>query len=1011
MKQLLFFCGLWLGTISGQAQVPHLWNPAAADPQFEARKLRLSASATARAAVAGSAHKGTASTVARPACFEPFDTTAAGGWTSLGRNDDDSFGPVSLGWNFSLFGNRYSEVYINNNGNITFDAPYGSFNAQGFPLARPMIAPFWADVDTQNPASGTVWYKVFPDRLVVVWSKVGYFNRKADKKNTFQLVIKANTAPGFSGNDVLFAYDDMQWTTSDASSGTGGFGGIPASVGVNKGNSVDYIQTGRFNLSGSLAPNTSFPGNPGGVDWLDGLCLGYRVRDAGNVPPAVAGLPAGNLLTVNQGQTVVLPLQFSGPETDETVSVSSNFNGGTFCNASVSTAGNGGTNPTLTFSVTGAPCNVGTRTINFTATDNGLPAPAQSVFALTVVVNPANGQWTGAANTAYTNPANWNNNTVPAATDNVTIPAGVPNMPVLSTSAAVGSLTVATGASLTVASGGALSLSGALTNNGTIGGAGTLLTTGSAAQSFGGSNGLRIANLTVGSAGVQLTRPLAVTRLLTLNGNLASNGNLTLAADASGTAMAVNNDAAAVLGTATVQCYLDPALNPGLGYRHLAAPVANTTLADLTTAGFSPLVNAAYNGAANPGQVTPFPNIFFYNQALVAATGNGATADFDKGWVSPAATTEAMTPGRGYTVNLAAGQTIDFVGTLGNGAVAIGALGRGVSAQAGWHLLGNPYPAPINWTQAFAGASGLDNAVHVYKSSGQYAGTYASYVNGVGTNGGTNVIGLGQGFFVRASTPGATASLNLSNAARLSTYTSAAPQRGTAETRLLLQLSLSGAGATDQAAVYFETGATAGFDAAFDAPKLTAGHRVQLALDDVTGPLAISGRPLLGNAPLTVPLAVRVAQAGTYTLRADELLNLPVGATVQLRDALTGTVTPLTPQVTYTFTADASLAGPRFSLIFQATRALATAPGQLSAQVVVFPNPAHQQLWLAVPGSSQAVSVRLVNALGQLVLRQELPVAHGAGAQALAVGHAAPGVYTLHVALPEGVVTKRVVIE
>lgn len=993
MKQILLFCCLWVGALNARGQAPRFWNPAC------------------RAAVAENAQKGTGTTVARPACFEPFDTTAAGGWSSLGRADDISSGAVPLGWNFSLFGTLYNEVYINNNGNISFDTPLSSVAAAGFPISTPVIAPFWADVDTRNPASGTVWYKVFPDRLVVVWNKVGYFDGKADKKNTFQLVIKANTAAGFAGNDVLFSYDDMQWTTADFSGGTGGFGGIPATVGVNKGNNVDYIQTGRFNLNSGQAPNLSFAGNPGGIDWLDGQCLGYRVRDAGNVPPAVAGLPGGNTLTVSQGQTVVLPLQFSGPETDETVSVSSNFNGATFCNASLNTTGNGGTNPTLTLTVTGAACNVGTRTINFTATDNGLPAAKQSIFTLTVVVSPANGQWTGAANTAYNNPANWNNNTVPAATDNVTIPAGVPNMPVLSTSATVGSLTVSTGATLTVASGGALSLSGAITNNGTISGAGTLLTTGSAVQSFGGSNGLRIANLTVGSAGVQLSRPLAVTRLLTLNGSLTSNGNLTLAADASGTAMVVNNGTAAVLGTATVQCYLDPALNPGPGYRHLAAPVANTTLADLATAGFSPLVNAAYNGAANPGQVSPFPNIFFYNQALVATTGNGATADFDKGWVSPTATTEAMTPARGYTVNLAAGQTLDFAGTLGNGNVAVAGLGRGAPAQAGWHLLGNPYPAPISWTQAFAGASGLDNAVHVYKSSGQYAGSYASYVNGVGINGGTNVIGLGQGFFVRASSSGNPASLTFTNAARFSTYATAAPQRSTAETRLLLQLSLSGAGATDQAAVYFEAGATAGFDAAFDAPKLMAGNRVQLALDDAARPLAISGLPLLGNAPVTVPLAIRVAQTGTYTLRADELLNLPAGATVQLRDALTGTATPLAPQVAYTFTADASLAGPRLSLVFQASGALATASASLSAQVAVFPNPAHKQLWLAVPYSPQPVDVVLFNALGQQVLRQELPATRGAGAQSFAVGHLAPGVYVFRVALPAGIVTKRIVIE
>ena len=1010
MKHFLFLFCLLLGAMAARAQAPHIWSPAANNPHYEADKRQLIAPNTRVAAAAG-ARQGAVPMLARPACFEPFDTTAGGGWSNLGRNDDDSFGPVSLGWNFSLFGTLYDQVYINNNGNITFDSPLGAFNATGFPIVTPMIAAFWADVDTRNPASGTVWYKVFPDRLVVVWNKVGYFGQQADKKNTFQLVIKANTAFGFTGNDVLISYDDMQWTTGSASSGLGGFDGIPATVGANRGNGVDYIQTGRFNINSSQAPNRPNVGDPGGINWLDGQCLGYQVGAVGNVPPAVAGLPAGNTLTVNQGQTVALPLQFSGPETNQTVSVSSNFNSATFCNAAVGVTGNGGTNPTLTLTVTGAACNVGTRTITITAIDNGLPAPVQSTFTLTVVVNPASGQWTGAVSTAYNNPANWNNNIVPGATDNVTIPAGVPNMPVLSTNAAASSVTVAAGASLTVASGGTLSLSGTLTNNGTISGSGALATTGSAAQSFSGSNGLSIASLTVGNAGLQLTRPLAVAQLLVLNGNLGSNGNLTLTSNANGTAMVVNNGAAVVTGPATVQQYLDPTLNPGLGYRHLAAPVANTTLADLTTPGFTPQVNAAYNTALNPGLVSPFPTVFAYDQSLVTATGNGAVADFDKGWVSPTAVSAAMAPGRGYTVNLAAGQTLDFVGTLGNGTVALTGLGRSTQGQAGWHLLGNPYPAPLNWTQAFAGATGLDNAVHVYKSSGQYAGSYASYVNGVGTNGGTNTIGIGQGFFVRASTAGTPASLNLSNAARFTAYTTAPLQRSTAENRLLLQLSLSGAGATDQAAVYFEAGATAGFDAAFDAPKLTAGNRVQVALDDAAGPLAISGLPLLGNATVTVPLTVQVVQAGTYTLRANELLNLPAGATVQLRDALTGTLTPLAPQTAYAFTADASPVGSRFSLIFQAGRALANASAQLSAQVSVFPNPARQQLWLAVPASAQAVGVDLFNSLGQQVLHQELPATRGKAAQALALGKVAPGVYVLRVSLPEGLVTKRVVLE
>ena len=48
---------------------------------------------------------------------------------------------------------------VNNNGDITFDGPLGSFTSSPFPLSnnRQMIAPYWADVDTRR--GGRVWYR------------------------------------------------------------------------------------------------------------------------------------------------------------------------------------------------------------------------------------------------------------------------------------------------------------------------------------------------------------------------------------------------------------------------------------------------------------------------------------------------------------------------------------------------------------------------------------------------------------------------------------------------------------------------------------------------------------------------------------------------------------------------------------------------------------------------------------------------------------------------------------
>src|SRR5215218_4240597 len=76
-------------------------------------------------------------------------------------NDDLSTGAVNLtpvfetGLNF--FGQTYNSVYVNNNGNITFGSSSGDFTPTGLGEGYeglPIIAPFFADVDTRSPASG-----------------------------------------------------------------------------------------------------------------------------------------------------------------------------------------------------------------------------------------------------------------------------------------------------------------------------------------------------------------------------------------------------------------------------------------------------------------------------------------------------------------------------------------------------------------------------------------------------------------------------------------------------------------------------------------------------------------------------------------------------------------------------------------------------------------------------------------------------------------------------------------
>lgn len=200
------------------------------------------------------------------------------------RNDDGSTVPIPLSFTFTFYGSQYSQVYINNNGNLSFDGPYSSYSSTGFPInAFAMIAPFWADIDTRNPASGVVYYKSEAKRFIIIWDRVGYYSYHADKVNTFELIITDGSDPLIGiGNNVCFSYGDMQWTTGDASNGVGGFGGIPATVGANKGDGVNYALVGRFDHEGVDYDGPG--GNPDGVSYLDNKHFCFNVaQGAGTV--------------------------------------------------------------------------------------------------------------------------------------------------------------------------------------------------------------------------------------------------------------------------------------------------------------------------------------------------------------------------------------------------------------------------------------------------------------------------------------------------------------------------------------------------------------------------------------------------------------------------------------------------------------------------------------------------------------------------------------------------------
>lgn len=236
-------------------------------------------------------------------CLLTLDNTYS---LAMAPNDDGSSSFIQLPFSFDFYGTLYDSVIINNNGNISFLAPYFEFTANPFPDPNyNMIAPFWGDVDTRALNGGNVWYKVTNDALIVIWDHVGYFNTHDSLTNTFQLVISNGQDTIIHGNNnISFCYGDMQWTTGDASAGVGGFGGSAATVGVNIGNGVDFFQVGQFDAAG-----TSFDGPyafPDQVDFLDDQEVYFDVAgmNAANIAPLVINSNICDTIDVYTGDTL-----------------------------------------------------------------------------------------------------------------------------------------------------------------------------------------------------------------------------------------------------------------------------------------------------------------------------------------------------------------------------------------------------------------------------------------------------------------------------------------------------------------------------------------------------------------------------------------------------------------------------------------------------------------------------------------------------------------------------------
>ncbi len=396
---------------------------------------------------------------------------------------------------------------------------------------------------------------------------------------------------------------------------------------------------------------------------------------------------------------------------------------------------------------------------------------------------------------------------------------------------------------------------------------------------------------------------------LNLNNGLTfnTNGNdFTLISTATETAsIGVLPATASIVGNVIAQRYM-----PGEGriYRYIASQVDQPAVSQLQD-DFP--VTGNFTGADDIPGVRSDPSLYFYDESQPGTIDDGYVAYPQTDNSAP------LENGLGYAAFIredVAATVIDLEGAPNthDQTLPVSYTDTGAPADDGWNLVGNPYPAAIDWTNGGWTKVNLDDAVYI-RDNGN-GGVYASYVNGVGSNGGTGEIASGQAFWVKANAAGPQLEVTeaVKSANNAAEFFRSAPVN-------IMRLSMSKEAVSDEIVIYFSGDMSNDFVSSEDAYNLPNQVFDLASLTTSGEALSING---LNDSfcQLDIPLQISKMDEGAYTLDLSGLDMFTETVTVQLHDAFSGESIELSSVASYDFnvTADEKTsAADRFSLTLE----------------------------------------------------------------------------------------------
>ncbi|WP_207426726.1 T9SS type A sorting domain-containing protein [Pedobacter sp. SYSU D00535] len=591
--------------------------------------------------------------------------------------------------------------------------------------------------------------------------------------------------------------------------------------------------------------------------------------------------------------------------------------------------------------------------------------------------------WSGGSNSTWNNASNWSScsSGAPAAGADVTIPE-TPKSLILNANVSVNNLILQgnskvylNGFTLTANS---ISGTGAIVGGGNSG----LILNGSADQylrfdqtSLGSSNSLRTLTINGNSRNVILENKLVIKGRLDITGSSAlySNGQLVLESTASATAsIAPLTAGGSVLGNVRVQSFFTGSSSAYRSFRTVSSPVHDISS---PTKGYKILGYKSTMLVTGPGgeangfdpSATNGSTIKYYNEPKKSNENQ---------YLYPANISEAIPAGKGIyfyfrgnrldpngskTVRkngsyaLPENVTMEYYGTINSGNISpvLTFTNHAGDAGNGFNLIGNPYPSVIDWNSAGIQKNNLESTIWVQKQNG----TFAVYKGTESTNGGSQYIYPGQGFFVkaRAANPSITfteaakvvpsvlpgrllsaheSSLQLLNGeAAAPSIAAAAPQKTNKIGLILTKDEFT----SDETLIVFREGTSTASDQE-DVGYQGEASVTLMSLSEDKKYLAINYMPT-ASAEREVALYATAAESGTYSFSLSARSPFP-SAEVFLKDRYLNKIVNLYADSAYSFQIDrnntASFGGERFSLLIKPKAGLSTAKRNFNADKKLF---------------------------------------------------------------------------